>query len=297
MNRPWPRLAGAAIAASVLLLASTGCGSPPDTSTYERVRETGILRIGYANEAPFAYQDSTTGELTGEAPAIVRLIAADLGITDVEGVLTEFGSLIPGLLAGRFDMIAAGMYVTPARCAQVAFSEPTYSIGEALIVPAGNPKGLHGYEDVRDRPDVTIGVVTGAIQREYARAMGVPDAQVLTFPDAPAALAGVRAGRVDSYAATELTVETLLDRAAPGLERAAPFREPVIDGRAARGYGAFAVRRDDGAWLAAINTSLGSFIGTDRHAELVAPFGFTDSMRPGPVTTEALCHPSDGPAG
>src|SRR5690606_32327848 len=130
MNRTRTRLTGAVAAASVLVLAAAGCGSPSDASTYERVRDTGVLRIGYANEAPFAYQDSTTGELTGEAPAIVRLVADDLGIAEVEGVLTEFGSLIPGLLAGRFDMIAAGMYVTPARCAQVAFSEPTYSIGE-----------------------------------------------------------------------------------------------------------------------------------------------------------------------
>lgn len=291
MSAPRWRQAGAALAASALAITVAGCGSPSDASTYDVVRERGILRIGYANEAPFAYQDSATGELTGEAPTIVRLVAADLGIAEVEGVLTEFGSLIPGLQAGRFDVIAAGMYVTPARCAQVAFSEPTYSIGEALIVPAGNPKALHGYEDIRDRADVTIGVVTGAIQREYARAMGLADAQVLTFPDAPAALAGVRAGRVDSYAATALTVETLLARAAPGLERADPFREPIVDGRPARGYGAFAVRRDDREWLDAINASLGTIIGTERHARLVAPFGFTDAMRPGTMTTDVLCNP------
>ena len=35
-----------------------------------------------------------------------------MGINQVEGVLTEFGSLIPGLQARRFDIIAAGMYVT-----------------------------------------------------------------------------------------------------------------------------------------------------------------------------------------
>lgn len=285
------RYGGALLLAPLLAMAAAGCAAPSDGSTYDRVRESGVLRIGYANEAPFAYQDSATGELTGEAPAIVRLVADDLGIARVEGVLTEFGSLIPGLQAGRFDVIAAGMYVTPARCAQVAFSEPTYSIGEALIVPAGNPKALHGYEDIRDDPTASVGVVTGAIQRDYARAMGLADTQILTFPDAPAALAGVRAGRVDSYAATELTVETLLERAAPGLERARPFREPVIDGRPARGYGAFAVRRDDRAWLDAINGSLATIIGTDRHAQLVAPFGFTDAMRPGSMTAETLCTP------
>lgn len=293
MTGPWRRLLGTrAIAVSMVVAAACGGGS--SGSTLDHTREAGVVRIGYANEAPFAYRDTVTGELTGEAPAIVRAVAADLGIDRVEGVLTEFGSLIPGLQAGRFDLIAAGMYVTPARCAQVDFSAPTYRIGEAFIVAAGNPKGLHGYDDIRDDPANTIGVVTGAIQREYARTLGISDAQVLTFPDAPAALAGVRAGRVDSYAATALTVSTLLDKGTDGVERAAPFSEPEIDGRPARGFGAFAVRKGDDRWLEAINSSLAELIGTPDHAALVSPFGFTSDMRPGSMTTQELCGVSPG---
>jgi Bacterial extracellular solute-binding proteins, family 3 len=37
------------------------------------------------------------------------------------GVLTKFGALIPGLRAGRFDMIAATMYITPPYRKQVQF--------------------------------------------------------------------------------------------------------------------------------------------------------------------------------
>ena len=32
------------------------------------------------------------------------------------------GFVIPGLNAGRFDLIAAGLFITPERCEQVAFS-------------------------------------------------------------------------------------------------------------------------------------------------------------------------------
>jgi polar amino acid transport system substrate-binding protein len=35
-----------------------------------------------------------------------------MGIHQIEVVTTDFGSLIPGLQAGRFDVIAAGMYRT-----------------------------------------------------------------------------------------------------------------------------------------------------------------------------------------
>ena len=42
--------------------------------------------------------------------------------------------IVDGPDAGRFDIIAAGMYVTPERCRQVAFSEPTYAVGEGFVV-------------------------------------------------------------------------------------------------------------------------------------------------------------------
>src|SRR5690606_6122996 len=103
----------------------------------------------------------------------------------------EFGSLIPGLQAGRFDMIAAGMYILPERCAQVSFSNPTYSVGEAFIVAKGNPLALHSYADVAKHPTATLGVVAGAVERAYARASEIPDDRVAVFPDAPSALDGV----------------------------------------------------------------------------------------------------------
>ena len=67
-------------------------------------------------------------------------------------MLTEFGSLIPGLKAGRFDIIAAGMFVNPARCDEIAFSEPSYGIGQAMLVPDGQPEG---HQRLRDASPTT----------------------------------------------------------------------------------------------------------------------------------------------
>jgi polar amino acid transport system substrate-binding protein len=274
-------LAGLAVAAA--------CGRGDDRTTLERLQQEGVVRVGYANEAPFAFRDVATGRVTGEAPEIARVVFGEMQVPRIEGVLTEFGSLIPGLQAGRFDVIAAGMYVTPARCRQVAFSEPSYSVGEAFVVAAGNPLDLHGYEGLRDAAGATLGVVTGTIERTYARAVGIADDRVVTFPDAPSALAGVSAGRVDAYAGTALTVQNLIDKAPAGVERARPFTDPVVDGRPVRGYGAFAFRPDDRALVAAFNQHLATFIGTPAHLALVTPFGFTEAERPGDVTTRALC--------
>lgn len=258
----------------------------------DRMRERGVARIGFANEAPYAYLDPATGRLTGEAPEVARAILGRLGVERVEGVLTEFGALIPGLQAGRFDLIAAGMYITPTRCREVAFSNPTYGIGEALVVRQGNPHELHSYADIAANPAVTLAVVTGAIQRRYALASGIAERQIAVYSDAPSALAAVAAGRADAYGGTSLTVADLLAKAAdPRLARATPFTDPVIDGQEVRGYGAFVFRKSDAALRAAIDRELADYLGTEAHLAQVAPFGFAREHLPGDVSAESLCHP------
>lgn len=272
----------------VVACSGGGGGGSADTSTLEKVQEAGVMKVGYANEAPYAYQDDS-GNLTGEAPEIARAVLADMGITEIEGVLTEFGSLIPGLQAGRFDMIAAGMYIKPERCEQIAFSDPTYGIGEGFVVQEGNPMELNSYQDIIDNPDVTFGVVAGTVEQGYAEAVGIPDNQVEIFPDAPSAVEAVKAGRIDAYGGTSLTVQDLVDKSQGGVERAKDFEDPVIDGESVKGYGAFGFRKEDEALRNAFNEQLSAYIGTEDHLKTVRPFGFTENDLPGDATAEQLC--------
>lgn len=260
-------------------------------TTLDKVKAAGKVRVGYANEAPYAFLRSSENQVTGEAVEIARVVLKRMGVDQVEGVLTEFGSLIPGLQAGRFDIIAAGMYVTPDRCKQVEFSEPTYGVGEGFLVKAGNPKDLHSYDDIIKQPDVKLGVVVGAIQVDYAKSLNIPDSQVIVFPDAVSALAGVQAGRADVYAATALTVADLMTKTTPddGLERAEPFTDPVIGGQDVRGYGAYAFRNADASFRDAFNAELRDYIGSDAHHTLVEPFGFSKQELPDGMTTAKLC--------
>jgi polar amino acid transport system substrate-binding protein len=291
MRRRARRLAAAAC---LLLAACTGGGTGDDNGkdagTLERLRAGGTARVGFANEAPFAYRDPETGRLTGEAPEIARVVLKRLGVDRVEGVLTEFGALIPGLKAGRFDLIAAGMYITPARCREIAFSNPTYRIGEAFLVARGNPLGLHAYADVAAHPKARLAVVAGAVELGYARAAGVPEARIRVLPDPASAVAAVRAGRVDAYAGTVLTVETLLGKTGTDeVERAAPFTDPVVEGKTVAGYGAFGFRKADVGLREAVNRELRAFLGTPAHLERVRPFGFSKATLPGDATAKALC--------
>ncbi|GAA4339584.1 ectoine/hydroxyectoine ABC transporter substrate-binding protein EhuB [Pigmentiphaga soli] len=291
-------LAGLLASACAALAACSGDdrGAPPP-STLARAVQRGAIRIGYANEAPFAYMESHGG-LTGEAPAIARVVLGRLGVPRVEGVLTEFGALIPGLLAGRFDIIAAGMYVLPERCRQVAFSRPTYGVGEAFLERADDPRRLRGYRQVAADPSVRLGVVAGAVQVDYARRAGIPDSRVVVFPDVVSAVEGVQAGRADAYAATSLTVNHVLTKVPDwNIRKVRGFRQPVLDGETVRGYGAFAFRKQDQDLRRAFDGELARFIGSDEHERLVAPFGFTRNELPGDMTAARLCGDQAGEDG
>lgn len=265
------------------------CASDSKGTTVEDLKKKNLVKIGFANEAPYAYRDPETGELTGEAPEIAKHVFAELGIENVEGVVVEWGSLIPALKAGRYDVIAAGMYITPERAQQVYFTDPSYAIGEGFAVKAGNPKDLHSYEDVKANPDVKLGVVSGTVEVGYAEKVGIPDEQVVTFGDNASAISGVKSGRVDAFAGTSLTVQDLVSKVEDGsLEVAKDFVDPVIDGKGVKGYGAFAFRPEDKELRKAFNEALNAFIGTEEHQKLVNPFGFGEAQLPGGVTAEEL---------
>lgn len=241
-------------------------------TTLERIQSTGTVRIGYANEAPFAYTE-TSGKVTGESPEIATKVFAAMGVKKVEPVLTEWGALIPGLRAGRFDVIAAGMYITPPRCQQVIFTDPHYQIPDTLLVKRGNPKNLHSYADVAKNPDVRLAIMSGTAELGYARTEGVSDDQIVQVPDTTAQLQAVRAGRADASVGTALTMKGLAAKGGDSVEAIADFK----DDPAHIGYGALAFRPEDKDLRDAVNQQLKKWLGSDEHLQTVKPFGFDKS--------------------
>jgi len=252
--------------------------------TLEKLREQGFIRVGFANEAPFAFATSS-GQLTGESPVVFRHIMDKLGIKTVDGVLTEWGALIPGLRAGRFDAIVASMYITPTRCKQVSFANPTYGVGTALVVQKGNPEGINTYEDAAAK-NTKVAFVAGVAEIEQARMAGMKREYQVIVPDFAAAVANVKSGRTAAAAFTSLTAQDLASKD-DDLERAAPFNFEH-DGKTYRGEGSFAFRLEDKALRDAVNEELAKFIGTPEHLALVKEFGFDKSNLP-EKTAEQHC--------
>lgn len=276
-------------ALSLVLLALVGCGgNSSNESTLEKAKKQGHVTIGFANEKPYAYKTSD-GELTGEAVEVARAVLKNLGINEMRGELTEFSSLIPGLQAKRFDMITAGMFITPERASQVGFANPEYSIGEAIAVKKGNPLDLHSYKNIADHDTAKVALPGGAIEYDYLVEFGVPKDRIITVPDMPSAVAALQADRADVITATGSSVQATLDTANDSnIERVMDFEQPIIGGESVKGYGATAFRKGDKDFIEAFSKELKKLQDSGELLKIIKPFGFTEAELPGNVTVEDI---------
>jgi len=221
---------------AVVAVIAAACGGD-DGSLLEQLKDDGTVTVGIANEIPYGYEDEATGEITGEAPEVAKVVLAELGIDNMDGVVVEFGALIGGLQAGNFDMIAAGMYINADRAEQIIFSDPDYCVLESMLVPAGNPNGLTNYNSVAGT-DASLAVASGTVNVDYAVWAGIPDDQIVEFAGIEDQYDAIAAGRVDAVSGTVITVQQHAD-IMDGFEALPPFPALDEEGNEILGCGGF----------------------------------------------------------
>ncbi len=289
MSGPTRRSLLAGVAA-VGALGAAGCSRVASASSTEggdlldRLKAQGVVRLGIAGEIPFGYID-TNGELTGEAPELAKVIFKRLGVDSVQAVPTEFGSLIPGLNVQQFDVVAAGMYVNPERCAEVIFADPDYQMLDAFIVRKGNPKGLHNYKDVVEKK-AKFATGTGYAEIQYAVEAGYKESDIMIVQDQVAGLNAVEAGRVDVFAGTALTTREVVKKSAKA-ESTEPFK-PIVGGKPHVDGGAFAFRPTETNLRDAFNVELRKLKESGELLRILRPFGFTQAEMTD-LTAKELC--------
>lgn len=273
-----------ALLALAALATLVGLWSARDRSLSD-LQQADTIRIGYAVEPPYAFI-APGGDVSGEFPTVARRLARDLGISQVEWVQADFDALIPGLETGRFDVIAAGMYITPERAQRVAFSEPLLHVQQGLLVQAGNPKQLASYQEAVRRADVRLAVIAGAVEEAMLRRLGVPEGQIVLVPDASTGRAAVTSRVVDGLALSAPTIRWMAaEDALAGTAVAQPFVQPDVAVTRGIGYAGFAFRPDDGQLLRAWNAAQRAFVNSPEHRRIMASFGFVEAELPGSITT------------
>lgn len=268
----------AALAAVSLSAAAAFAGPLED-----RIAAGESIRIGFANEIPFAYP-GPDGSPKGFVNAEVLGVLAKMGYDNIEPVQTDWGGLIPGLQAGRFDIITGGMNILKSRCENIAFSEPMAKIGDAFIVAGGNPKGIETYADIKDKGAV---MVTGAgySNIEAAKAAGVPESNIMQVPGPTEILAAVKAGRADAGAGTYFTMKQL----AASSEGTVAVTDPNALPEDTMNWAGIGFRKEDQDFLDKFNAAQKDYLGTPEMLASVQEYGYDEATLPGDKTTEWVC--------
>ncbi|MGO1165222.1 MAG: ectoine/hydroxyectoine ABC transporter substrate-binding protein EhuB [Janibacter sp.] len=288
-------MASAAAATLALSLAACGVadeagsddgGSGDGSGKLEELKDKGSVTVGFAGEEPYSFEKD--GELQGATISLHEEIFPKLGIDEVKGVKTEWNSLIPGLNAGDFDVVSAGMSILPDRCAQAAFGDPEILYTTALMVPKGNPENLKDLQDVQ-KNDAKVATMTGAIEAGYVKDLKIKDAIEVGSPQD--GMDAVTKGRADAFALTAISLRTMAEKESNSkVDVTDPF-VAVVDGKEQVGAGATVFRKDDTALREAYNEELAKITESkESYEKVIGEFGFTDDERPkGDLTTQSLC--------
>lgn len=281
-------LAGTAALTLALTLAACGSDSGSDGGSGDKLaelKEEGTITVAFAGEEPYSFEKD--GELTGATIALHKKIFKDLGIKEVKGVKTEWNALIPGLKAGRYDAISAGMSILPDRCKEASFGDPEILYTTALMVPEGNPKNLKDLDDVKES-GAKLATMSGAIETDYAKSLDIEATQVKSPQDGMDAVAR---GSSDVFALTGISLRTMDENNPDVKVEVTDSFVAVVDGKEQVGAGATVFKKGDDTLRDAYNEELAKITGDEKaYTDVIGEFGFTDAERPkGDLTTEQLC--------
>lgn len=228
----------------------------------DAIKDRGTLRVGMTLQfEPQMYRDANDNP-AGYDVELVTKLAEDLGVT-LEISDLEFDALIPGLLAGQFDLLSVGLVGRPARLEQMWFTCPYVPYRQVVVVNDG--AGIGSIDDLNSA-DVTMTALIGSTAANLISTK-FPDAKLVELDQAPAFLEVV-SGRADAIVVEEyLAIPFVKEN--PGtsvLNPENPFSQE---------YGAWAIPRGGVVWQEYVNGWLAYYISNGTLDEL-----YTDIIGP-----------------
>ena len=163
-------LATVALASFTLAACSTGnsteTSQSKQTDLLTQIKEEGVIQVGTEGTySPYSYHDES-GKLVGYDVEVATKVAEKLGVK-VEFVETEWDSIIAGLDAGRFDLIANQVSITDERKEKYDFSSPyTYIYG--ALISHKDTSDIKTFEDIKGKKSAnTLTSNWGKLAQEY----------------------------------------------------------------------------------------------------------------------------------
>ncbi len=228
------------------------------SSTLEKIKKNGVMKVGYIVYPPTVIKDPNTGELSGHFVDAARFMAKVMDVK-IEFVEATWSTFVGGLQSGQFDFSIAATYRTIPRALAVDFTVPIIYIGNSAIVR----KGDHRFHSINDfnKKGIKIAVAQGEASYEYAKEH-LPNAEliVLSTADLSQPLTQVLLGRADVGMADAWTIKQFANEHSEVIDL---FADNPIDLTPV----GWAVRKNDQELLNFLNTSIEYMISSGRMRE------------------------------
>ena len=187
-----------AIVLCVLLTLScfAGCGASEGAS-----KDSNKLTVATSPDFPPFESLQSDGSVVGIEIDLLNLICEKLGVSlKIEQM--NFDSVLPGIQAGKFDLGASGISVTPEREKNVLFTDPYCLAAQAIVVTADSPITCKA-----DLEGKAVSVQTGTTAESFCMANGYAVSSFEANSDAQTALTS---GKVDAWVIDDLTAADMV---------------------------------------------------------------------------------------
>ncbi len=174
--------------------------------TLSEIVKRGELRVAVqSGAAPYAFFDKN-GEQAGSMIDFTKGMADAMGVK-LKVLDFDWDGLIPALLSGKADILAADMTPTLKRALKISFTDPWIEVQPCVFT--STKAKFKTLEDV-NKPEVTVGVLLGSTGETIAKKY-LPNAKIKSYKGGGRMIVqALIAGHVDAGVNDDLAVLTVL---------------------------------------------------------------------------------------
>ena len=204
----------AALATCVLVLAATTPTVAQELRlTLDKIKETGVIQLGYREASPpFSFLDKD-GKPAGYSVNLCERVAEDIRRSGkpadlrIEWVAVTPADRIARLVKGTIDLECGSTTITFGRMEQVAFSHMIFVDGGSLLATVAS--GIGVVKDLGGKRVAVIPRTTTEKALAAALAHAAVTAQVVEVSEHGEGVQGLEGGRFDAYASDRLLLAGL----------------------------------------------------------------------------------------
>ena len=223
-----------------------------------------VLKVGSTpTGVPFTFLDTKTNEIQGVMVDLITEVGKEAGFA-VKVEPMQFSALIASLTSNKIDIIAAAMFITPARKEVIDFSDPIYTYGEGLLVPKSDTKEYKSQQDLKGE---VVGAQVGTAFVDALKKSGL-FAEVKAYDTIPDILRDVNTGRLKAgFADYPILAYNLKQGLFPEVRLVESYKPTVV------GSVGIGVRKSDQDLLKKIDASLAKLKANGTVAKILDKWG------------------------